>query len=269
MPEPFRDFELAAWQAIAAEYDQGFGSLTMQAVEPLLDAAAVRSGTQVLDVASGPGYVAAAAAARGARVTAIDFSASMVKLASTRHPGIDFREGDAERLAFEPASFDAVVMSFGVLHLAHPEAAMKEARRVLRPNGRFAFTVWATPDRALAFGIVLRAVQAHGNPDVPLPPGPPFFRYSDPAVTSAALLAAGFVEPKVVEVPQRWRLPSGSALFDVMRGATARTAGLLRAQTPTALDAIAAAIAAEAAAYRRGDIVEIPMPAMLASAVRA
>src|SRR5205809_6238429 len=56
-------------------------------------------------------------------------------------PEIEFREGDAEALPFPEASFDAVVMNFGMLHLAHPERAVAEAFRVLSAGGRFAFTV--------------------------------------------------------------------------------------------------------------------------------
>jgi SAM-dependent methyltransferase len=268
MSDEFRALELAAWQTVHAEYDEGFGGLTTQVVEPLLDAAQVREGVDVLDVASGPGYMAAAAARRGARVIGVDFSAAMVSLARARHAGIDFREGDAEALPFEDGRFDAVVMSFGVLHLARPEHAMAEAFRVLRSGGRFGFTVWAPPERAVAFGMVLRAVQTHGKADVPLPPGPPFFRYSDPVTAIAALRNIGFDQPSVIEVPQLWRLPSTDALFRIMSGATARTAALLRAQTPEALRAIAVALEHEASAWRRGSAVEMPMPAMLASGRR-
>ena len=70
-------------------------------------------------------------AARGARVTAVDFSSAMVELARSQNPGIEFREGDAEALPFPEGSFDAVVMNFGMLHLASPERAVSEALRVL------------------------------------------------------------------------------------------------------------------------------------------
>lgn len=264
--DAFHAFELEGWRSIPAQYHKGFGELTVQAVEPLLNAARVRSGTRVLDVASGPGYVAAAAAGRGAQVTGVDFAAPMVAQARARYPGIDFREGDAEALPFSDATFDAVVISFGMLHLGRPEHALAEAWRVLRPGGRVAYTVWAKPEQAVAFDIVLRAVERLGNPDAPLPPGPPFFRFSDAGASIEALSTTGFVEPEVVQVPQWWRLPSEEALFEVMQAATVRTGGLLRAQTPAALGAIRKAICAEASAYRKDGVVELPMPAVLASA---
>src|SRR4051812_42061784 len=130
MTEPtFREFEHAGWERAAAHYGDVFGPLTMQAVPALLDAADAVGGTRLLDVACGPGFVAAAAAARGAIVCAVDFSPAMVEAARRRYPALDVREGDAESLAFDEASFDAVVMNFGMLHLAHPDGAIAEARR--------------------------------------------------------------------------------------------------------------------------------------------
>ena len=268
-PAAFHAFERAGWESVPGPYHDAWGSLTTQAVPSLLDAVRAESGTRLLDVATGPGYVAAAAAGRGASVVAVDFSEAMLAEARRQHPGIDFRSGDAEALPFPEASFDAVVMSFGLLHLARPDQALAEAYRVLRPGGRLAFTVWDRPEQAVAFGIVLGAVQRHGRMDVPLPPGPPFFRFSDPAESRRALLGLGFRSPEVVVVPQVWRLGSLDALFEVMRGGTVRTAGLLRAQTPAAQEAIRADIREAIRRYRRGDGVELPMPAVLSSGVKA
>src|SRR5229473_5416449 len=110
--EAFHAFEHAGWQGAARGYDDAFGSLTRQAIDPLLDAAQARSGARVLDVASGPGYVAAAATARGASVTGVDFSLAMVRLARAQNPGVKFRKGNAEALPFRDGFFDAVVMNF-------------------------------------------------------------------------------------------------------------------------------------------------------------
>ena len=93
------------------------------------------AGTRVLDVATGPGTIAGVAAARGADVVGLDFSGAMIAEATRLHPAVAFREGDAHALPFDAASFDAVVMNFGLLHLARPETAMAEAHRVLRGDG--------------------------------------------------------------------------------------------------------------------------------------
>src|SRR5687767_369849 len=154
MANAFRDFEHAGWERAAEHYPDAFGDLTAQAVDPVLDAVGARAGTRLLDVACGPGFVAAAAAARGADATGLDFSPAMIARARRSHPSVAFRDGDAEALPFAPASFDAVVMNFGLLHLAHPDVAIGEARRVLRPGGRYGFTIWAAPEDAVGFGMV-------------------------------------------------------------------------------------------------------------------
>lgn len=264
----FKAFEQAGWENIPTQYHDSFGSLTVQSIGPLLDAVEARNDVRLLDVATGPGYVAAAAAQRGARVVGVDFAAAMLTEARRRYPAIEFKQGDAEALPFSDGSFDAVVMSFGLLHLGRPEQALSEARRVLRPGGRVGFTVWAKPEIAVGYDMLLRAVRNHGTLEVPLPPAPPFFRFSEPEECRRALQEAGFTTPEVKQVPQMWRLRSPDALFEIMRESTVRTAGLLRAQAPEALNAIRAEVRESVEAYRKGDVIELPMPAVLASAIR-
>jgi SAM-dependent methyltransferase len=267
-PEKFRSFEHAGWQAIPAGYHDAFGHLTTQAIEPLLDAVRLKKGMSFLDIASGPGYVAAAAAKRGATVLGVDFSAAMVDHAKQLNVGVEFREGDAEKLPVGNNLFDGAAMNFGILHLGQPELALIEAHRILRGGGRFAFSVWAKPEETIGFGIVLRAVELHGEPRVELPEGPPFFRYSDPDECTRGLLVAGFESPAVTKVAQVWRLPAGDGLFNAMKDSTVRTAGLLRAQKPTVLNKIRDEIRAALAKYTKGEIVELAMPAWIASGMK-
>jgi ubiquinone/menaquinone biosynthesis C-methylase UbiE len=264
----FHEFERAGWEKAAPEYDRVFGELTMQSVGPLLDVVGAGPGVRLLDVACGPGYVSEAAVRRISSTVGIDFSASMVAIASRRNPGLEFFVGDAERLDFEDYSFDAVVMNFGMLHLANPEDAIDEAFRVLRPGGRFAFTVWDIPERTAGFGIILESIQTHGNMNVVLPSGPPFFRFSDPEESKRTLAAAGFINPQTLQIPQVWTVASGDELLTAFRTAAVRTAALLNAQTSEALRKIRGEVIARAEKFRRGDSIELPMPATLCSALR-
>lgn len=267
-PGAFGAFEHRGWQQAASAYQAAFEGLTAQAAEELLDAADVKEGTRLLDVASGPGHVAGLAASRGARVTGSDFSPAMLAIARAKHPEVEFRVADAEALPFEDGSFDAVTMAFLLGHLGHPDRALEEARRVLRPGGRLAASWWQPFDRAVPFGFVLDAVRELGRVDVALPEGPPFDRFADPDQLAGALVRSGFDDVRLSPHPMTWRLASGEDVFEAYLNGTVRTAGLLRGQSPEALAGIRARVARSAEAYRDDSGIALPMPCWVVSGRR-
>ena len=262
----FRAFELRGWsdEHTVTEYLDTFGQVTVQAIPALLEAARVGPETRLLDVATGPGYVAAAASERGASVTGIDFSPAMVELAKHLYPPIDFRLGDAQALEFEDGSFDAVIAAYGLLHYSDPDLAVREAFRVLKPGGIFAFSVWADPNSGSGMGYVLNAIQRRGRLEVPLPPGPPQFRFSDPRECERVLKASGFGECGTRRVEQTWLAPSADAWLDGVRGGSVRLQALIAGQTPDALHAIRDAVVEAILPYTAPDgTVAVPMPALV------
>src|SRR3954469_24434352 len=187
-PDAFDAFEAAGWEEKAVAYERFFGVIAGRVVEPLLAAAAVGVGTRVLDVATGPGWVAAEAARRGASVVGVDVAEAMIARARSAHPELDFRRADAHDLPFADASFDAVVANFAIMHLSRPERAIAECARVLRPGGRLALTAWARPAEHRLVGVFLDAMaQARAVPPADLPPGPDFFRFADEEAFAAVL----------------------------------------------------------------------------------
>jgi ubiquinone/menaquinone biosynthesis C-methylase UbiE len=270
MAESFHDFEHRGWEdrAVCAQYGHYFAPLTTQSISALLDAARVSSSDSVLDVATGPGYVAGAAASRAARVVGVDFSAQQLKLARSRNPGITFQQGDAGDLPFDSASFDIVVSNFGMPHFPDPQRFLQEAFRVLRGAGRVAFTVWDVAQEANGLGAVYGAVQRHGSLDVGLPAGPNFFLFSDPKQCEQSLAGAGFEAISIAKVRQIWELPGADDLFEAILNATVRAAATLKAQRPEALKAIGESVREAVAEYASAGVYRIPMPAVLATATK-
>jgi ubiquinone/menaquinone biosynthesis C-methylase UbiE len=144
--DPVKQQVAAHWDQRAAYYDEDFGhsirtlaeraawdrilDLMLPAADPL----------EALDIGCGTGFLSLELAARGHRVTGVDFAPSMIaearKKAAERQAVIRYEEADAEQLPFAAASFDIAVSRHLLWTLPHPERAMDEWVRVVRPGGR-------------------------------------------------------------------------------------------------------------------------------------
>jgi SAM-dependent methyltransferase len=264
----FKAFEYKAWQTAVDHYDAAFSRLTQQAIPSIFKALDLRPGARLLDAACGPGYLAAAASRLGAKVTGVDFSERMVARARMLHPDIEFRKGDAESLRdFLDKSFDVVAMNFGFHHLEQPEDALRAIHRVLKPRGRFAFTVWGREETVAGLSLPRKAIALLGDMDV-LPPGPAPFHFSEPDNCREAFIRCGFADPQTRTVDQTWEFGSPEDYFEAILRSTVRTSNLLQGQTPERLAAIRDHVCSAASAYRKAGKVLLPMPANLAWATK-
>ncbi len=166
------------WSSGGRSYDaisHGIASGLEHTVERLSPVA----GESVLDIATGTGWTARLAAKRGARVTAVDIASGLLDaardIANAEALEVAWQLGDAERLPFSEAAFDAVVSTFGIMFAADQEAASSELCRVVRPGGRIAIAAW-TPD---SNAVALRKVIARFMPASPASPPPSPFNWGD------------------------------------------------------------------------------------------
>lgn len=144
------------------------GSTLVVMAELLCEALDLRAGQQVLDVATGNGNTALAAARRSCEAVGIDYVPDLVEQARARAAAdglaVEFAVGDAEAIPFPDASFDVVTSTLGAMFTANQEQAAAELLRVCRPGGKIGMANW-TPD-----GFVGQMFKATGR-FVPPPAG--------------------------------------------------------------------------------------------------
>lgn len=205
------DATVTAWR----KWHGQIAAFTRGATDALLEAAQLRPGLCVLDLACGVGDPALSIAqvvAPSGRVTATDLGPGMMSLAEelARKKGlanIEFREANAESLPFADASYDVLTCRFGIMFFPDLSKALRECFRVLKPGGRVAFVAWgkiAQPFFTTTAGILLKHVPS--PPPPPDPDGPSLFMFGERGRLRRALESAGFtsVHEEDRVIPGRW-----------------------------------------------------------------
>jgi SAM-dependent methyltransferase len=265
-PDAFDTFEATAWEERVDAYASFFGEITGRLIHPLLDAVEVGPGTRLLDVATGPGYVAGRAAQRGATACGVDIAEAMLVRARAQHEGVEFTRGDAQALPFDDDRFDAVVGNFALPHLSRPEQAVSEAVRVLAPGGRLALTTWDVPARMRMFGAFLEAVgEAGAAPPDGLPPGPDVFRFADDDEFRRLFEAEGLVEVRVSRIEFIHRVERFEDFWEALQRGTVRMASLVLGQPEETRERIRQALVRRVADHASARGLELPVSVKLAA----
>jgi SAM-dependent methyltransferase len=191
---------------------------------PLLEFAAPRGGSTVIDIGCGCGATAielARAVGSSGRVVGIDLSAPMLALAAERlrpFPNTTCLLGDAAELPLSHVGAELIVSRFGVMFFGDPVAAFANLRTALIAGGRLRFACWRPINENPWLQIPLHAVYEHA-PRLPKPdpeePGP--FAFADTARVTRILTAAGFTAPSFTPLDLHMDIAAGGTLEDAVR----------------------------------------------------
>ena len=245
-------------------------ALIQPTAERLVDSADLHAGIRVLDVATGSGNAAIAAARLGATVEGVDYVPALLERGRLRAAaeGYDIRfvEGDAEALPYADGEFDAVTTIFGSMFAPDHRQAAAELLRVTRPGGTIAVASW-TPDGFI--GQMFKTVGKH----VPPPAG-----VASPILWGTeshlrGIFGGGISSLSVTERTFTWRFTSAQALVDTFRtwyGPTFKAfAALGETDAQAALEADLVALATTYDRLGDADAIAVPATYLEAVAVRA
>jgi SAM-dependent methyltransferase len=209
------------WSAGQVSRQQTLGAAT----ETMLEVARVQPGSRVLDVAAGTGESTLMVARRVGPmgyVLAADISASMLNVAAeaARKEGltnVGTRVVDAENLALDGDSFDAVICRIALMLFPNPPKALTEMRRVVTPGGKVAVVVFSALEKNPYHGIVFGIVQRLGNIPLPAPGEPWMYALGDPGALEDLYKQVGLLNVSVHAVPIQRRFPSAADAIRTMR----------------------------------------------------
>jgi ubiquinone/menaquinone biosynthesis C-methylase UbiE len=277
--ESFKAAERESYSRAAAHWDAVEGRRMADAHGArLFKLAGLAPGQAVLDVACGVGELSIRAArivGPHGQVIGVDLAPGMIAAAIARaarlfpdHPELrpQFREMDAEALAFADATFDVVLCQFGLIHFPHGDRALAEMHRVLRPGGRVALAMQGDPQHARSSALFPEALAA-------LAPAiaasvPSYFTYGPPGALDAALTAAGFHDVRVEHHNSEVVADDGEQFWQGLLVTSGKAQMLLAALPPATAAQVHATVVERAEAFRRGDHLVIPQQTVYGTGTR-
>ncbi|MDH5509028.1 MAG: methyltransferase domain-containing protein [Nitrospinota bacterium] len=207
------------WNAVADAWEKYDGWLSDNFAsfdKTLIERAGIGPGHKALDLGSGTGNPALAAARTvgpHGSVVGVDVAEKMLDVARRRAQamGIDnveFQVCHAGAISFEKESFDAATSRFCLMFLPDVSAALRGVHSALKPGARFTAAVWGTPEKNLSFTIAMKVLHNFGEAAAPDPSAPSPFSLGAPGKLKGFMEEAGFVDTTEEAVPVQMSFPS-------------------------------------------------------------
>jgi len=269
---------LEGWEGVAQGWAARADAMQRAAIGVsrwLAEAIHPQPGHVVLEVTAGvgdTGLLIAELVQPGGKVIITDWAQAMVDAARARaeHVGatnVEVRQMNAEWLDLPAASVDGVVARWGYMLLDDPEAALREARRVLRPGGRIALAVWDAPERNEWMEVPRREARARGLFEAEPPGAPGPFAFAEPDRIEDLLEGAGFTEVEIDAVDFAFTAPDLDAWWEHFAATAPRMSAALRTLDPAEHYRLRDAVDAAYAPYVQPDgSVRLPARSLVAAA---
>ena len=272
--EAIKAWERKSYDRVASAYGADDGEGADEGRQRLLSSINLSPGNSILDICCGPGWLTIEASrlvGPDGRTIGVDLSTGMHAEATANARKVNsaarFQVMDAERLEFPDASFDAVVCSYGLMHIPDPGLAASEMARVLKPGGRLALRIWAAPDRSVFLGLLAQSLRFAAGDSLPIDYGYTT-RLGAPGVLENLLIGAGLSGVSVELVESSITTATAEEFWEgFQRGAgmfTMLVEGLTDDQRAAALSEFQRL----SEAYRRGDELVLPADYLMATANR-
>jgi SAM-dependent methyltransferase len=262
--DQYRRESRARWGASAAGWEarrDAMRQATMPVSAWMVDAIDPQPGQTVLELAAGPGdtgFLAAELIQPGGTLITSDFAPEMLTVAQRRAqelgiPNVRFKQIDAESIDLEAGTIDGVLCRWGFMLMADPEAALRETRRVLRPNRRLALAAWTGPEDNPWTVVGARAMVERGLMEPPDPQAPGQFAWAREGVIAELLQAAGFTAHDVRPLDFTLEFASFDEWWSTNLDLSNFFADAARAADPAVLEEVRADVQREAQRFARDD----------------